>query len=62
MINKIKGFVSDVKQEMKKVAWPTRQELVGSAGVVIVSTALLAGFIGLVDFVLSKFINAFFKI
>ena len=42
---------------MEKVSWPSRAELVGSTTVVFVSVALLASFIGLCDFVLSKLIQ-----
>ena len=53
MANKVNAFVKESKQELDKVAWPTREELVGSTIVVIVTTMILAAFIGSVDFVLS---------
>ena len=53
MIEKIKKFTSDVVVELKKVSWPTRQELRGSTLVVIVTVILMAVFIGLVDRILS---------
>ena len=56
MIN-IGKFVSQVKLEMKKVSWPTKQELISSTIVVLVSTAFLAVFIGICDLVLSRFVN-----
>ena len=56
MIN-IGKFVGQVKTEMKKVAWPSRQELISSTVVVLVSTAVLALFIGVCDLVLSRVIN-----
>lgn len=49
-------FVTEVKVEMKKVSWSDKNELIGSTGVVIVSTTLLAIFIGIADLVLSRFI------
>ena len=54
---KIGTFVSQVKTEMKKVSWPTRQELVNATVVVLISTILLALFIGVCDLVLSRLIN-----
>jgi len=57
ILEKISQFITEVKVEMQKVAWSTREELIGSTAVVIVSTLLLAGFIGIVDIVLSKFIG-----
>lgn len=53
MANKVAGFLREVKQELDKVAWPSRDELFGSTGVVIFTTLVLAAFIGLVDFILS---------
>jgi len=46
-------FVRQTRQELKKVSWPSRQELVGSTVVVIITTFLMAGFVGSIDFVLS---------
>ena len=51
---KFSTFVIDVREEMKQVAWPTREELVGSVVVVFVGVALLAAFISVCDFFLSK--------
>jgi len=48
------GFLNEVRGELKQVAWPTRDELVGSLLVVCVGVLLLASFIGICDFVLSK--------
>lgn len=54
---KIGKFFGQVKSELKKVAWPTKNELVSSTIVVLVSTILLAVFIGACDLVLSRVIN-----
>ena len=47
-------FLGEVREELKQVAWPSREELVGSVLVVFVGVMLLAGFISICDFVLSK--------
>ena len=57
MANKIATFFNDVKLEMSKVSWPTKDELVGSTIVVLVSLAILSVFIGVCDLVLSKIVN-----
>ncbi len=57
MANKIVGFFNDVRLEMGKVSWSTRDELIGSTIVVIVSLAILSIFIGICDVVLSSVIN-----
>jgi len=47
-------FVGELREELTQVAWPTRDELVGSALVVFVGVVLLASFISVCDFILSK--------
>ena len=54
-------FVTEVKVELQKVSWSDRNELIGSTGIVIVSTALLAIFIGIVDIILSKCVGFLLK-
>ena len=50
-------FISQVKVEMGKVAWPSRDELIASTTVVLIFTILLAVYIGICDLVLSRFVN-----
>ena len=57
MANKIVNFLNDVKLEMGKVSWSTREELIGSTVVVLVSLAILSVFIGVCDLVLSTVVN-----
>lgn len=57
MANKLTVFVKDVKIELKKVAWPTKNELIGSTTVVIIAVILLGIAIGIWDFILSRIIN-----
>ena len=57
MTNKAARFITEVRTELKKVSWPTRDELIGSTVVVLVSVALLALFVGICDLVFSRVIN-----
>ena len=57
MANKVAGFFNDIKLEMSKVSWPTKDELIGSTIIVIVSLAILSIFIGICDLLLSKIVN-----
>ena len=50
-------FLGQVKTEMGKVAWPSKDELISSTVVVIVTTILLGIFIGVCDLILSRGIN-----
>ncbi len=57
-INALKTFLGEVKTELKKCTWPTRQELLGSTMVVVVSVIILAVFVGLSDTTLMGFLRA----
>ena len=54
---KIKTFILEVRQELSKVSWSSRQELIGATTVVIAITAIMAVFIGIVDLALSKLLS-----
>ena len=54
---KIAVFFKDIKIEMGKVSWPTKDELIGSTVIVLVSLALLSLFIGICDAGLSSLVN-----
>lgn len=51
-IQGIRTFFGEVGAELKKCAWPTRPELFDSTLVVIISVALLGGFVAVCDVVL----------
>jgi preprotein translocase SecE subunit len=51
---RVTAFIVGVREELKQVTWPTREELVGSALVVFVGVACLASFISVCDFILSR--------
>ena len=57
MLNKIKEFFNDVKIETKKVVFPTKDELIGSTWVVIITIIILSLFLGFVDLGLTKLVG-----
>ena len=57
MLEKVTQFLREVKVELKKVVWPTRKDTVASTSVVLILVIIIAIFLGLVDFGLSKIIN-----
>ena len=52
LFNTLKTFLGEVKIELKKCTWPTRQELLGSTMVVVISVLIIGVFVGLSDTVL----------
>ena len=53
-------FFQESFAELRKVTWPSRDEALASTKVVLVSTLLIAGMLGLVDFILFKLVDWIF--
>ena len=51
---KPRQFLKEVRQELKKVAWPSRQELWAYTVVVLVSVVVLTAFVFGLDYAFSK--------
>ncbi len=51
-MEKIKKFVREVVAELRKMTWPSKDELIGSTIVTVVVSFIVAIFIGLVDRIL----------
>ncbi|MBI5573879.1 MAG: preprotein translocase subunit SecE [Elusimicrobia bacterium] len=57
MIQKSVQFVKEAIEELKKVSWLGRKEVVASTVVIAILIIIVAIFIGAVDFILSKIIK-----
>jgi len=53
MIAKIKEIFGEVSKEMKKVSWPTRQQLKESTMVVLGTCASITLFVWIVDLIMT---------
>jgi len=60
MKEKIVNFFNDVVKEMKKVTWPTKDELKESTLIVIVVCLLIAAFTYAIDMAISILIKGIF--
>ena len=60
-MHKFQQYIKDVFQEMKKVTWPTREELKGSTIVVIFFAIIMGCFVASMDFLLSQLVAIFLK-
>jgi len=49
MIKQIKEFTANVVSEMKKVSWPTKEQLQESTIVVIVTSLIFTAFVFIID-------------
>ena len=54
---KIAEFLKDVRLELKKVSWPSKQETTKLTGVVILVSVIIASFLGLLDFMFIRLLN-----
>lgn len=50
-------FLREVRVELKKVAWPSRKQTMGSTVVVIILILIISSFLGLVDISLASLIR-----
>lgn len=57
MVERIKQFFREVKIETSKVSYPSREELIGSTWVVIITVFVISVFLGLVDLSLAKLVK-----
>jgi len=59
-MEKITKFLKEVVAELRKVTWPSKDELVGSTIVTIVVSLIVAVFIGIVDRILTVIVHTIF--
>jgi preprotein translocase subunit SecE len=57
VFTKTAQFLREVKVELKKVAWPSRKQTIGSTAVVIALVMIISLFLGVVDFGISSLIR-----
>ena len=55
----IGNFLKDVKIELSRVNWPTKQQTIKYTGAVVVLSLVLAGFLGALDFIFTYILNRF---
>jgi preprotein translocase subunit SecE len=60
MKDKIIAFFEDVVKEMKKVTWPTKEELIESTKIVIVVCIVLSLFTYVIDMIINQAFKGIF--
>ena len=58
--SKIVQFGKECVAELRKVVWPTREEVISSVKVVVISTAIIAALLGFLDAALMAGVNLVF--
>jgi len=49
-----KGYINELKVEMRRVSWPSRKQVEGTTGVVIFAVFAFAAYFWVVDSILSR--------
>lgn len=52
-------FFKEVREELKKVVWPSKEEVIRLTGVVVLVSALVGLYLGGADFILTKLFEVF---
>ncbi len=55
-------FFKEVKDELKKVIWPTKKDTIGLTSVVLIASVIVGLFIGGIDFLFTKIFSLILKI
>ena len=59
-MEKIKRYLKETSAELRKMTWPTKEELIGSTTVTVIVSFVVAIFIGIVDRILTYGIHLLF--
>ena len=57
----IKNYLEEVAQEMRKVNWPSQQELISNTFITIVATLIISAFIFGADHVISTVLELLYQ-
>ena len=60
MLTRTRSFLTDVRVELKKVTWPSRQDTISSTGVVLVVVFIISFYLGFIDILLSRMVTSLF--
>jgi preprotein translocase subunit SecE len=58
---RLRNYISDVRAEMKRVTWPSKQEVYGTTVMVIITTFLFGFYFMICDEVFSRLISFILK-
>ncbi len=61
LVERIREFTKDVRVEVTRVSWPSREELRDSTIVVIATVLLVALFVGIIDWILNQGVALLFR-
>jgi len=57
----VKKFLREVKAELKKVAWPTKRELISNTGIVFIAVVVICTLIWAIDAIFAQVLGFIIK-
>ena len=54
-------FFEEVRSELKKVTWPSKDETIRMTIVVIITTIVVGAYVGIIDYGLTKILGEFIQ-
>ena len=61
-MQKLVQYLKDVRSELVKVSWPTKDEVTGATVLVVLSSVAVSIFVYVVDRLLMSIVNLFLKL
>jgi preprotein translocase subunit SecE len=61
-MRRLQNYIRDVVLELRKVTWPTREELRGATITVIIFAVVCSVYVGAVDFALGALVRSLAKV
>lgn len=61
-VSRLRGYYSDVRAEMKRVTWPSKQEIYGTTVMVVLTTFLFGIYFWICDEAFSNVISKILKL
>lgn len=56
--NRITKYLKEVRAEIRKVTWPSRQEVLRLSAIVLIVLVVMSSFMAIVDFAFSRLMQA----
>jgi preprotein translocase subunit SecE len=60
-MNKISQFLKEVRQEVRKVTWPTKAETIRYSVMVVVASLIVAAYLGGMDYIVTNILERFIR-
>lgn len=58
-MNKLKQFLKESRQEVKKVTWPKKEETFKNSAMVVIASLIVAAYLGGIDYLVRNILEGF---